>query len=294
MSGPDVQEQLLQQLVELRSEVASLRDTVQDIRRLVGPFGVRLADDQLLVQTLYGTKYLVDPHDLIMTPQMVVYRQWEADLSRFFMRRVRPDLQFVDIGANFGYFTCLVGAGIGGSGSGKVWAIEPNPKLLKLLRANTLINWSMCPIDIHPVALGSTDGVVQLCVPADRAANGSLTRSAGGQDELVEVPLRRLDDLVPAGTAIDLVKLDVEGHEYGVLSGARRVIDESPRLEVVMEWSSSQMIAAGYRPSDMLRLIDSLDLRVVRLPEGDEPPASYPMDLLGEDAYDNVLLVRKE
>ncbi|MBC5785604.1 FkbM family methyltransferase [Ramlibacter sp. USB13] len=289
----DIQEQLLQQVAELRAEMASLRESVQDIRRLVGPFGVRLADDQLLVQTLYGTKYLVDPHDLIMTPQLVVYRQWEADLSRFFARRVHPDLKFVDIGANFGYFTCLVGAGIGGSGSGRVWAVEPNPKLLKLLRANALINWSMCPIDIHPVALGAAEGVVQLCVPADRAANGSLTRSADGRDDLVDVPLRRLDDLVPAGTAIDLVKLDVEGHEYGVLSGARRVIAESPRLEVVMEWSSRQMIAAGYRPSHMLQLLETLGLEIMRIPEGEGAPEPYPVNVLDDDAYDNVLLKRK-
>jgi FkbM family methyltransferase len=293
MNEPNVQEQLLQQLAELRSEMASLRDAVQDIRRLVGPFGVRLADDQLLVQTLYGTKYLVDPHDLIMTPQLVVYRQWEAELSRFFMRRVHRDLQFVDIGANFGYFTYLVGAAVGPSGKGKVWAVEPNPKLVRLLRANALINWSMCPVDIHPVALGATEGIVQLCVPSDRAANGSLTRSADGHDETVDVPLRRLDDLVPAGTAIDLVKLDVEGHEYGVLSGARRVIAESPRLEIVMEWSSRQMIAAGYPLEDMLRLVDDLGLRVMRIPEGDAAPSPYPLELLGEDAYDNILLVKK-
>lgn len=289
----DINDQVLRQLAELRSEVASLREGVQDIRRLVGPFGVRLDDDQLLVQTLYGTKYLVDPHDLIMTPQLVVYRQWEADLSRFFVRRQRPDLKFVDIGANFGYFTCLMGAGIGGSGSGRVWAVEPNPKLLKLLRANALINWSMCPIDIHPVALGAGEGTVQLCVPADRAANGSLTRSGGAQDQLVDVPLRRLDDLVPRGTAIDLVKLDVEGHEYGVLAGARRVIAESPRIEIVMEWSSQQMTDAGYPLPDMLRLIEGLGLRIMRIPEGDAAPEPYPVDRLGAGAYDNVLLVKK-
>jgi FkbM family methyltransferase len=292
--SPSMQEQVLAQLAEMRAEIAAVREAVHDVRRLVGPFGVRLDDEQLLVQTLYGTKYLVDPHDLIMTPQLVVYRQWEADLSRFFMRRVHRDLKFVDIGANFGYFTCLVGAAVGAGGTGKVWAVEPNPRLVKLLRANALINWSMCPIDIHPVALGAADGAVQLCVPSDRAANGSLTRSADGADVLVDVPLRRLDDLLPPGTAIDLVKLDVEGHEYGVLSGARRVIAESPRLEIVMEWSSRQMIDAGYPIPDMLRLLDELKLAIMQIPEGGEAaPVPYPLERLDDDAYENVLLVKK-
>ena len=288
-------EEILRQLAQLREQVASLDAAVRDVRQLVGPFGVRLGEDQLLVQTLYGTKYLVDPHDLIMTPQLVVYRQWEADLSRFLASRVRPDLQFVDIGANFGYFTCLLGAGIGAGGSGRIYAVEPNPKLLKLLRANVTINWSMCPVAIEPVALGAAPGVVQLCVPADRAANGSLTRSGDAADAVVDVPMKRLDDVVPAGTAIDLIKLDVEGHEYGVLAGARRVIAESPRLEIVMEWSATQMRDAGYGLPAMLELIDALGLRIARIPQQPEAgaPEPYPLAQLGPGSYDNVLLVKK-
>lgn len=291
---PDFQATLLQEIASLRGQLGELRHAVEDIRRLVGPFGVRLSDDQLLVQTLFGTKYLVDPHDLIMTPQLVIYRQWEADLSRFFTRRIRPDLRFVDIGANFGYFTCLVGAGIGAGGSGRVWAVEPNPRLVKLLRANVAINWSMCPVDIAPVALGGGTGTVQLCVPGDRAANGSLTVPADAQPgELVEVPMRRLDDLVPPGTAVDLVKLDVEGHEYGVLEGARRVIAESPQVEIVMEWSSRQMVDAGYSIAAMLRLVDELGLQVAHVPQDGEAPAPYDTATLGPQSYDNVLLVRR-
>lgn len=283
------------QLQEIRGQLRELREAVADVRGLVGPFGVRIDDNQLLVQTLFGLKYLVDPHDLIMTPQLIVYRQWEADLSRFFHSRVHRDTVFVDIGANFGYFTCLAGSRIGPSGSGRVHAIEPNPALVKLLRANALINWSMCPIEIHPLALGAADRVVQLCIPSDRAANGSLTAGHSGDDRLVDVPMRRLDDLIDEGTAVDLIKLDVEGHEYGVLVGASRVIAESPSIQIVMEWSSRQMIDAGYSIEAMLGQIDSLGLRMVRLPDDgkDTRFEDYPLESLNAYSYDNVLLVKR-
>jgi FkbM family methyltransferase len=295
MSNERQLQEINTQLAAIRGQLQDLREAVADVRGLVGPFGVKIDDDQLLVQTLYGVKYLVDPHDLIMTPQLIVYRQWEADLSRFFNTKVTPDTVFVDIGANFGYFTCLAGSRIGPSGSGRVYAVEPNPALVKLLRANTLINWSMCPIEVHPVALGAVDRVVQLSIPSDRAANGSLTAGDPSSERVVDVPMVRLDDLVPAGTAVDLVKLDVEGHEYGVLAGAARVIAESPSIQIVMEWSSRQMIDAGYSIDAMLGQIDGLGLRMMRLSDVADRNRyeAYPVHTLDAYSYDNVLLVRQ-
>src|ERR1700759_5244650 len=103
------------------------------MRQLIGPFGLSFPNEEILVQTLHGTKYFIDANDLVMTPQLVVYRQWESDLSAFFIRSLTPDTSFVDIGANFGYFTCLAGSRIGTTGRGRVIAVEPNPHMYRLL-----------------------------------------------------------------------------------------------------------------------------------------------------------------
>lgn len=286
---------LSEQLRSIHGQLSELRQAVADVRLVVGPFGVRISDDQMLVQTIYGIKYLIDPHDLIMTPQLIVYRQWESELSRFFFARAKADTLFLDIGANFGYFTCLVASRIGTSGAGRVYAFEPNPGLVRLLRANTTINWSMSPIEVLPIALGAKESMVQLCVPSDRAANGSLTASVDSTDRIVDVPMNRLDDTIPAGTQVNLIKLDVEGHEYGVLAGATRVIGESPAIEIVMEWSSQQMMDAGVSIQSMLELIDSLGLKMMKIPEqtGSGYFDDYPINNLNENSYDNVLLVRR-
>lgn len=240
-------------------------------------------------------KYLIDPHDLIMSPQLIIYRQWEAGLSRFFNTKVTPDTVFVDIGASFGYFTCLAGVRIGQSGSGRIYSIEPNPEMVKLLRANTLINWSMCPIEVHSVALGAVDRVVQLSIPTDRVANSSLTSVDPSCERVVEVPMVRLDDLVPPGNAVDFVKLDVEGHEFGVLLGAARVISESPYIQIVMEWSSRQMIEADYSTGAMLALIERMGLRIVQLSDIADPNCykTYLVDTLDDYSYVNVVLIRQ-
>src|SRR5262245_18342906 len=91
----------------LQASITQLQASVADIRSLVGPFAATFPDGSMLVQTLYGTKYFIDPTDDIMAPQLVIYRQWESELSQFMLNSVSPDTVFVDVGANFGYFTCL-------------------------------------------------------------------------------------------------------------------------------------------------------------------------------------------
>jgi len=276
----------------LSVQVAQLSVAVNEVRSLVGPFAVPMPDGQMLVQTVYGIKYLIDPSDLIMAPQLIVYRQWEADLSKYMFSALHKDSVFVDVGANFGYFTCLGGAKIGISGVGRVIAMEPNPKLVKLLRANTFINWSMCPIDIYPVAVGASEKFVRLNIPQNRAANASLTANADGStDDQVDVAMKPVDSLVPAGVAIDMMKVDVEGHEHGVLEGAARVISESPNIRIVMEWSIPQMNDAGYSPADMMKLIKDLGLCANRLPAlATDAITKFADDALCATPYDNILL----
>ena len=43
------------------------------------------------------------------------------------------------------------------------------------------------------------------------------------------VAVRRVDDIVPAGTRIDVAKIDAEGAELQVWRGMRRLLEESPQ-----------------------------------------------------------------
>jgi len=252
-------------LDQLSAQLEHLTRTVAEIRQLVGPFGAPFGEDRLLVQTIHGQKYVVEADDLVMTPQLVVYRQWEAELSAFMTRLLTPDSVFVDVGANFGYFTCLAGSRIGASGRGRVIAVEPNPAVLALLEANVLINWSMCPIEIVRVAAGSAAGRALLGVPTQRSANAALLASGIAGGAAIEVEVRPLDDIAASIASADLVKIDVEGHETAVLMGARKLIARSPAITVVIEWSMEQMREAGYQSERLLALIRQLGLSVFAL-----------------------------
>lgn len=261
-----------QLLREILARLEAQERAVADIRSLVGPSGIPFPDGTLLVQTIHGTKYFIDPSDVVMAPQLVVYRQWESDVSALILGSLNANSLFVDVGANFGYLSCLAGSRIGNTGTGRVIAVEPNPKMLALLRKNISVNWSMAPIEVHECAASAEAGFVRLMVPDGHAANATISShpQTAETGRSFYVRAATVDDIT-AKQAVDVLKIDVEGHEAAVLRGAQETIRRSPGITIVMEWSLIQMQEAGYSGSDVLKEIQSLGLCTYRLGgDGDE------------------------
>jgi FkbM family methyltransferase len=286
-------------LTTISDRLKRLEAKVTEIRSLVGPFGTAFPDGSMLVQTIYGLKYFIDPCDEIMAPQLVVYRQWEPDLSRFFLNSVTTDTVFVDVGANFGYFTCLLASRIGRNGKGKVISIEPNPAMQELLKKNARINWSMSPIEICDCAVSERAGVVNFRVPTGRAANASMgtsTPARPGETQFM-VPAKSLDDLL-GGAVVNLIKIDVEGFETAVLRGATNTLRNSPNVQIVLEWSLAQTRTAGFSPDDLLREFEKQRLSAYHLPQGTVKTDAEWLkleinaDILRATNYENILLRR--
>jgi len=276
----------------LETKIAYMAKRTDEIRSLVGPFAVTFPNGSMLTQTLHGVKFFIDPEDMVIAPQMVVYRQWEADLSNLFIQLCNPDTVIVDVGANFGYFTILAASRIGLGGSGKVYSFEPNPKMAKLVRLNMEVNWSIAPVEFLESAVAENSGDVVLHVPMAHGANASLSAPEDFQSEAVSVKSVRLDDVIPSDVKVDLMKVDVEGHELAVLRGAQEVIRRSPNLHLVIEWSRKQMHEAGVDPREIISLLEDFTPYKIELGSA---PLDHPVDfewLMGQ-AYADVLLKKK-
>jgi hypothetical protein len=70
----------------------------------------------------------------------------------------------------------------------------------------------------------------------------------------------RVDDIVPPDRAVDVMKIDVEGHEFGVLKGAVEVIKRSPAIKIILEWSPNQMREAGIDPREICDFMQEMGL----------------------------------
>ena len=279
----------------LQERLLLIERRLESIAAQAATVAVPLPDNTILVQTVWGIKVIIDALDVVMTPQMVVYREWERELSQLFADFAGPDTVFVDVGANLGYFTCLVGSRIGQAGHGRIIAIEPNPHMVARIHRNVEINWSMCPIDVQPVGASDHEGMVELFLPKDHLANATVLVWPDGRDDVIQVPVRTIDEIARNVVSVDLMKIDVEGYERFVLNGARQLIERSPGVRIIMEWSKGQLGMTGTSSEAMTAMFSELGLVACRLPGSLRNFSIADIRIADSDLhyleYGNILLV---
>lgn len=149
---------------------------------------------------------------------------WEEDTARLIL--TLPYDTFVDAGANYGLFSCIAH-----SRGKKVIAVEPLPRNVRYLRKNFALNRISDPV--YPVALGDKKGRATIM---GAMTGASLIEGWGQQSEGMrhEVEVVTLDSITEGHDEPLFIKIDVEGYEYPVLQGARRLL-EHPRATWLME-----------------------------------------------------------
>jgi FkbM family methyltransferase len=73
-----------------------------------------------------------------------------------------------------------------------------------------------------------------------------------GARDSIEVACTTLDSYLPAGTSVDVIKMDVQGAEAAAFKGMKRVLDDNHNIQVIWELSPSQLEDAGSRASEVL------------------------------------------
>ena len=157
-----------------------------------------------------------------------------------FRRALRPGMRVVDVGAHIGFYTLLAAHCVGSGG--RVWAIEPAPDNLAVLRAN-IERSGAAHVSLLPVAAGARPAARELHLASSSDMHSLYPHALQTTAETVPVEQRPLDALVEG--AVDLVKIDVEGAEYEVLDGMRRILAENRRLAILAEWNPLCLRAAG-------------------------------------------------
>ena len=195
------------------------------LRLVRAPFGCR----DLVSVRRHGVAWDLDLREGI---DLTIYTlgAFERDTLRAIESLVRPGATVLDIGANVGAHTLHLARLVGDLG--RVIAFEPTDFAIAKLRANLKANPALDPrVEVHQAFLVA-DAAKAPAVPAvasswpvdgsspDDKEMGSRAMGVSGASAMT------VDDVVAASgdPAVQLIKMDVDGHELEVLEGARRLL----------------------------------------------------------------------
>lgn len=194
---------------------------------------------------------------------------------------LEPGSTFVDVGANEGFYSLFAARRV--APHGRVFAFEPSPRERLRLERNIRIN------DLHDVrvfseGLAEAPGNAVLHI-ADREHSGLNSLGEFGYSGVervgnVEILLTTLDCLRKRGEIprVDVLKMDVEGAEMRVLSGASETLRDDKPL-VLMELLDSALRGQGSSSKEVLDFIRTAGFRVFEF----DPVSGRPLLAVDED-----------
>jgi FkbM family methyltransferase len=144
---------------------------------------------------------------------------YDHSATRVIDRLFQKDWVSVDVGANVGALTLLMAKR---SPGGKVFAVEPGPKLVSRLEKNRSLNPTVARvITVCQVGLSDKAGTLFWSEDPNNLGNASLLESHG-----LSVPVVTLDQFAVENrvSRLDFVKIDVEGMELEVIQGGMQTI----------------------------------------------------------------------
>ena len=161
----------------------------------------------------------------------------EAVSMRTWVKYARESRVVLDIGANSGVYALAAAA----MGAKQVHAFEPLPRIYKILNENLALN-SFKSLNAWKFAISDNPGEASLYDPGGDAPTSASLSSKFSQSHLFEgfsaikVPMISIDVFCSDRgiDKVDLIKIDVEGHEEYALRGMIKTVMQC-RPVIIME-----------------------------------------------------------
>jgi FkbM family methyltransferase len=199
-----------------------------------------------------GLQWLLNPCDFVQSSFYWTgeFESWDwYHLSQF----VRPGNVVFDIGANFGYYSLMLAH----QAKARVVAFEPCSTTFSRLKSNILMNGLETAVTAVPIGLSDQPRSGYLSSVAGNSGSNFLA----GHGEKVELDTLDHYCKVNGYARIDFIKIDVEGHELHVLSGAQHML-KTCKPGIMIEFNVMALRRAGSSPEHMEAHLRSLGYRL--------------------------------
>jgi FkbM family methyltransferase len=196
-----------------------------------------------------GLRWLLNPSDFVQSTFF-----WTGEFETWdwyhFLALLKPEAIVFDIGANFGYYSALTALLL--NDKGHVYAFEPCRKTYDRLHTNILLNRLQSSVTAVPIALSDHCGSAYL---DQTEGNSGATHISKQGDAITLDTVDHFCETHPI-PRIDVIKIDVEGHELHVLTGAKQAI-ERWRPNIMIEFNPEALQRFGASAAQLENLLRS-------------------------------------
>lgn len=196
---------------------------------------------------------------------------YEPQTATWLCEHINPNMTFVDIGANAGYFTLLGSKSVGISG--KVVAFEPQPIQCETITLNLKAN-HIRNVRLESLIVSDSTGEMEFIIERNNANSHisgiGFLHAQSDKFRVIKANSITLDQYCEENKIIpDIVKIDVEGAEVSVLRGMSQILsDKLPKiiLSIHNEECYSTCIA----------ILEGYNYKVESLPDFEHELCCYP------------------
>lgn len=216
------------------------------VGRMIANLGSQLYPSSKLRLTdmvIQGTTYRLNLADRFGRALFYGSRQELGELE-LCAQLCKPGNVFWDVGANFGLYSLACAQKVGPTGV--VYAVEPNDRARRQLKYGVSANGLAERVRILKYPLSDADGTADFYAAEESAFSGLSDTHRSKIADVSQVEVFKLDTLWKkyGSVPIDVMKIDVEGHEAAVLNGAAEAIQASRDIIIQLEISHKNLDAA--------------------------------------------------
>lgn len=226
---------------KLKALQAQINDLENTVKYAPGLRTTYIGNNTSLVRLQSGRRIYVDSRDINHAQEMMITGMWERFNTDLFHRILKPGDVFVDVGANFGYFSMLAGMLVGAKG--KLYAFEPIPRVFELLTKSLKANgFLQGKAKVYQMAVSDKAEQIELHYKDGDFSGGSLyiPESRVKQENFsTTVVTTTTLDAVGIEEPVDFIKIDAEGSESKIIEGMSELIGNSPNLKILLEYNEA-------------------------------------------------------
>jgi len=179
-----------------------------------------------------GSKMLTLSGDRGISRELAVFGVREKFVTKYVQKTVGKNFNCIDIGANLGYYTLLEARR---AREGTIYAFEPDRGNFLVLQSNVLMN-NAVNVVLSDRAVARERGAKDFYLYPKRNWSSFNDRIGYRYFDRVRVEAVSLDCIYKnINRPLNLVRMDVEGYEAQIISGAKKLLRESEKLTLIIE-----------------------------------------------------------